>query len=316
MKDKSTINLRKSMGRGSIEHKTKVSEREGDIMTLAKKEVTTVPPTISIKEAAEVMVNHKFRRLPITDPGSEKLLGIVTAMDILNFLGGGNKFKIMEEKYDDNFLAAINESIREIMTREVKSLSNKDSINDCINLMLKYNVGAIPIVDDNDKIVGIITERDFALAMAGVLTDELVKDYMTTHVITTTPGTPIEGASKIMVRNHLRRIPVVGKTKEDSAVHGEKEILEGIVTSNDVLKFLGDNKLFSKMKSTSGLEILDTKITEIMEDNVVTVDPLTRVGDLCEILEEKDIGGVPVVKNGELLGIITEKDILKAIHKS
>jgi len=316
MKDKSAINLRKSMGRGSIEHESRVSEHEGDIMTLAKKDVTTVPPTISIIEAAEVMVDHKFRRLPITDPGSEKLLGIVTAMDILNFLGGGSKFKIMEEKYDDNFLAAINESIREIMTRDVISLTNKDSITDCIDLMLKYNVGAIPIVDDNEKIVGIITERDFALAMAGVLTDELVKDFMTEKVITTTPGTPIEGASKIMVRNSLRRIPVVGKTKEDSALYTEKELLEGIITSNDVLQFLGDSKLFSKMKSTSGLEVLDTKITEIMEDNVVTVDPLTRVGDLCKILEEKDIGGVPVVKNGELLGIVTEKDILNAIHKS
>lgn len=315
MKDKSAINLRKSMGRGSVEHETRVSEHEGDIMTLAKKEVISVPPSTSIKEVAEVMVDHKFRRLPVTDPGSEKLLGIVTAMDILNFLGGGDKFNIMEEKYHDNFLAAINESVREIMTREVKFMSHKDSINECIGLMLETDIGALPIVDDNDKVVGIITERDFALAMAGVLTDELVEDYMTTDVITTTPGTPIEGVSKIMVRNKLRRVPIMGKAKEDTAAHGEVEELEGIVTSNDVLKFLGDNKLFSKLESNSGAEVLDTKISEIMEEDVATVEPLTRLGDLCEIFIENDIGGVPVTKNEELLGIITERDILKAIHK-
>ncbi len=89
MKDKSAINLRKSMERGSIENETRVSEHVGDIMTLAKKEVISVPPTTSIIEVAEVMVKQKFRRIPITDPGSQKLLGIVTAMDILNFLGGG-----------------------------------------------------------------------------------------------------------------------------------------------------------------------------------------------------------------------------------
>jgi CBS domain-containing protein len=315
MKDKSAINLRKSMERGSIEHETRVSEHEGDIMTLAKKEVISVPPTTSIIEVAEIMVENKFRRLPVTDPGSEKLLGIVTAMDVLNFLGGGDKFNIVEEKYHDNFLAAINESVKEIMTRDVKFMTHKDSINDCIDLMLDSDVGALPIVNDDEKLVGIITERDFALAMAGVLTDELVEDFMSSDVITTTPGTPIEGASKIMVRNKLRRIPIMGKAIEDTANHGEKEILEGIVTSNDVLKFLGDSELFSKMESISGLEILDTKVSEIMEANVTTVEPLTRLGDLCELLREKNIGGVPVIKNGELLGIITESDVLKAINR-
>lgn len=296
MKDKSAINLRKSMERGSIESETRVSEHVGDIMTLAKKEVISVPPTTSIIEVAEVMVKQKFRRIPITDPGSQKLLGIVTAMDILNFLGGGDKFNIVEEKYNDNFLRAINESVREIMTRDVISMTNKDSINDCISLMLEKDVGALPISDENEKLVGIITERDFVLAMAGVLTEELVEDFMSNNVITTTPGTPIESASKIMVRNKLRRIPILAKAIEDTAVHNEKESLEGIITSSDVLKFLGDNELFSKMESNSALGVLETKISEIMEDEVITVEPLTRLGDLCEILREKDIGGVPVVR--------------------
>jgi len=138
---------------------------------------------------------------------------------------------------------------------------------------------------------------------------------MTEKIITTTPGTPIEGVSKIMVRNKFRRVPIVGKSKEDTAVHGEIEELEGIVTSNDVLKFFGDNKLFTRLESNSGVEILNTKISEIMEEEVNTVEPLTRLGELCEIFVEKDIGGAPVVKNGELLGIITEKDVLKAIYK-
>ncbi len=274
MKDKNAINLRKSMGRGSVEHETRVSEHEGDIMTLAKKEVISIPPSKSIKEAAEMMVDHKFRRLPVTDPGSKKLLGIVTAMDILNFLGGGEKFNIMEEKYHDNFLAAINESVREIMTRDVKFMTHKDSISDCVKVMLDNDVGALPIVDDNDKLVGIISERDFALAMAGVLTDELVEDFMTKKVITTTPGTPIEGSSKIMVRNKLRRIPIIGE--ERKTTHPEEEKLVGIVTSNDLLKFFGDSKLFTKMESNSGMEILDTKISDIMEKEIFTIEPLTR----------------------------------------
>ena len=214
MRRKDTINIVKSMDRGPIEFESRNFEHEGDIMTVAKKEVVTIPQTASIKETAVIMVKNKFRRLPITNPGTGKLLGIVTSMDILDFLGGGDKFKILEEKYHDNFLAAVNESVKKIMTRDVYYLSNKDSINNAVEKMLKYGVGALPVIDSDAKIVGIVSERDLALLLSGVLTDELVEDYMTKKVITTTPGTPIESASKIMVRNKLRRIPVLGEERK------------------------------------------------------------------------------------------------------
>ena len=203
MKDKNTKNLRKSMNRGSVEHESKVAENEGEIMTLAKKEVICIPQTKSIKEAAEMMIEHGFRRLPVTHPGSNKLLGIVTAMDILDFLGGGSKFDIIEKKHNDNFLAAINDPVKEIMTRDPISIGPKYSIRESVDVMTENGIGSVPIVDKEEKVVGIVTERDFALALAGSLTDETVGDIMIKDVITTTPGTPIESCSKIMVRNNL-----------------------------------------------------------------------------------------------------------------
>ena len=95
MKEKTSINLRKSMNRGSVEHETKVHDKQGEIMKLATADVVSIPPSKSIKDTAKVMMEHEFRRLPITDPGSGKILGIVTVMDILNFFGGGNKFNII-----------------------------------------------------------------------------------------------------------------------------------------------------------------------------------------------------------------------------
>lgn len=313
MRRKDTINIVKSMDRGPIEFESRNFEHEGDIMTVAKKEVVTIPQTASIKEAAVLMVKNKFRRLPITNPGTGKLLGIVTSMDILDFLGGGDKFKILEEKYHDNFLAAVNESVKKIMTRDVYYLSYKDSIDTAVEKMLDYGVGALPVIDADENIVGIVSERDLALLLSGVLTDELVEDYMTKKVITTTPGTPIESASKIMVRNKLRRIPVVGE--ERKTPHPEKEKLVGIVTSTDILEFLGRSTAFNNMTSNSAEEILNYKITEIMENEVITTSPLTRLGDLCELMENDGIGGVPVIKDGELEGIITESDLLKVIKQ-
>jgi CBS domain-containing protein len=313
MRRKETINKVKSRDRGSLEFESHASEHEGDIMTIAKKTVVTAPQTATIKEAAEAMVKNKFRRLPITNPGTGQILGIVTSMDILDFLGGGNNYKILEEKYAGNFLGAVNESVKEIMTRNVEVISHKDSIDDAIEKMRKKNIGALPVVDADQKMVGIVSERDFVNLLSGVLTDEVVEDYMTKKVISTTPGTRIEGASKIMVRNKLRRIPVVGEERKTS--HPEKDKIMGIVTATDILEFLGKNSAFDKMISNNAEDVLNTTITEIMEKKVVSTTASTKLGDLCNSMENEGIGGLPVVFNGELEGIITERDIMKAVSK-
>lgn len=292
------------------ERETKIAEKDGDIMSVATTDVISIPPTKSIKDTAKVMMEHEFRRLPITDPGSGKILGIVTVMDILDFLGGGSKYNIIDKKYDDNFLAAINEPIREIMSRDIVTLSNKASIGQTIKTMLANQIGAIPIVTAEDELVGIVTERDIALSLAGVVTNEVVQDYMSTKVFTTTPGTPVESACKIMVRNRLRRIPIEGGEADISKAN--KKLL-GIVTSTDIIRFFNDKKLFDNMSSNAASDVLDTKLSEIMATNMVTVEPNERLGDLCTIFKEKNIGGVPVVKDDKIMGIITERDILNAI---
>ena len=310
MKDKTSINRKSNTG--AVERETKVHDREGDIMNIATRDVISIPPSKSIKDTAKVMMEHHFRRLPISDPGSGKLLGIVTVMDILDFFGGGKKFNIIEKKYEDNFLAAINEPIKEIMTRDVITESNKSSIGETIETMLKYQLGAIPIVDGDGKLAGIVTERDIALSRAGAVGKDTVQDYMSTKVFTTTPGTPLESACKIMVRNGLRRIPIVGGEADISKA--AKKLL-GILTSTDVIRYLNAKDLFTHLNSNLASDVLETKISEIMVKEPITVEPDMGIGDLCELFEEKNIGGVPVVRDDDVLGIITERDILNAVKR-
>jgi len=312
-KNRETTLLSKSRSRDPIEFETHLAEHDGDIMSIAKKEVITIPQSATIKEAADLMVKHKFRRLPIIDPGSKEIRGIVTIMDILDFLGGGDRYQLIEKKHDGNFLAAINEPVREIMTRDVEILSNKNSIEDAIKKMVGKEIGALPIINSNKNIVGIISERDFALILSGILTDETVEDYMTTSVIKTTPGTRVEGASKIMVRNKLRRIPIIGE--ERKTPHPEKDKLVGILTATDILNFFGNNTAFEKIITNDADDVLNTTLKDIMTHNVVTTNVYTKLGDLCSIMEKEGIGGIPVVRENELLGIITESDILRAISE-
>ena len=284
-----------------------------NIMKIASKDVVSIPPSKSIKDTAKVMMEHQFRRLPITDPGSGKVLGIVTVMDILDFFGGGNKFNIIEKKYQDNFLAAINEPVREIMSRDVICLSEKASVNDVVETMLSNQIGALPLVDGDDKLIGIVTERDIALSRAGGMDDRTAQDYMTTKVFNTTPGTPVESACKIMVRNGLRRIPIVGGEADISKA--AKKLL-GIVTSTDIIRFLNAKEFFDNLSSNAASEILEkTKLSEIMVEDAIVVEPEDTIGEICELFKISNIGGVPVIKEDVVIGIITERDILRAVKK-
>ena len=310
MKDKTSINRKSNTG--AVERETKVHDKEGDIMAIANRDVVSIPPSKSIKDTAKVMMEHEFRRLPITDPGSGKLLGIVTVMDILDFFGGGKKFNIIEKKYEDNFLAAINEPVKEIMTRDLITLSYKASIGETIETMLANQLGAIPLVDADGKIAGIVTERDIALSLAGIAGNETVQDYMSTKVFNTTPGTPLEGACKIMVRNGLRRIPIIGGEADISKA--AKKLL-GIITSTDIVRFLNAKELFDHLNSNLATDVLKTTVSEIMVEDAITVPPTETIGDLCQLFADKNIGGVPVVKDNEVIGIITERDILNAVKR-
>jgi len=282
------------LDRGAREFETRIHEHEGEVMGIARRNVVIVPPTISIKGAAETMASYKTRRLPITHPGTEKLEGIVISRDIINFLGGGEKYKIISEKYSGNLFAAVNDTIRDIMSREVFFLQDTASIDDVIEEMREKDVGGFPIVNAEERVVGIVEEKDLVRQIAGAITGEEVADLMTTDLITITPGTTIKDTSRFMIANDIRRLPVIQEDK-----------LIGVITTTDILRYFASNEMFKHMKG----DPLSERIHKIMVTNLVTVSPQEDAGKAAHIMKEQDVGCVLVVDKG-LVGILTERDLL------
>ncbi|MDI6655569.1 MAG: CBS domain-containing protein, partial [Candidatus Hydrothermarchaeota archaeon] len=205
--------MTQARGRGSLEFGSRVAEREGSIISIAAKEVVTIPPTMSIKGAAETMTKYGFRRLPVADPGTNRLLGIIGSSDIIDFLGGGDKVQIIQKRYRGNFLAAINQSVREIMVTDVLSVSKDATIKDALNLIIKTRIGGVVVVDDDKKVLGIVTEHDLAFLLADKLTGKKVEEHMTKKVVTSSPKTTLGEATKTMTENSFRRLPIVSNER-------------------------------------------------------------------------------------------------------
>ncbi len=120
-----------------------------DVMT---RDPITLSPTETVGQADELMTQNRFRQIPIVM--SKELVGIVTDRDIRSFLSGS-----LLASPDDRD-RAFNTPIREIMTSEPITVSPEDDLQEAIELLIEEKIGGIPVVDDNEGLVGIVTYVD------------------------------------------------------------------------------------------------------------------------------------------------------------
>lgn len=126
---------------GPVDFDAREAEYVGDIMAVATSDVVTVPPTTTIMGSIKTMTARGFRRVPVTDAGTKRLEGIVTSVDIVDFLGGGDRNLLVEKHYNGNLLAAINAEVREIMQHNVAYVKSDAKIDDVLRIMLEKKPG-------------------------------------------------------------------------------------------------------------------------------------------------------------------------------
>ena len=110
------------------------------------------------------------------------------------------------------------------MIKDPVTLSPEKTIKDALQLMKKYSVSGIPIVDNSKKLVGILTNRDLRFEPNEKLK---VSQLMTKENLVTAPiGTTLEKAEKILQKYKIEKLPVVDK----------KGVLKGLITFKDIMK--------------------------------------------------------------------------------
>ena len=103
------------------------------------------------------------------------------------------------------------------------TIKRGSTVKNALDLMAEYHIGGIPVVDDDNNLVGIVTNRDlrFEKDMGKHIDDVMTKD----NIITTHPGTDMETASQILQENKIEKLPVVENGK-----------LVGLITYKDITK--------------------------------------------------------------------------------
>ena len=121
--------------------------------------------------------------------------------------------------------------ISQLLTRNLVSINENKTTYNAIKLLTTNNIGALPVLNDNMELSGIISERDIIREISINLSVNFkksnIKSIMTSKVITINKNTKSETIMDIMSKNKIRHIPVV-----------ENKLLIGIVSIGDVVKRL------------------------------------------------------------------------------
>lgn len=121
------------------------------------------------------------------------------------------------------------ESIKQIMSKTVRTIEKSKSIRGALDTMISHDIGSVVVVDDS-KIVGIITERDIMRNIGREMNylDRKCGDVCSNPVISIGPNAESWEAFEVMLRNKIRRLPVLD----------ENQRLVGMVTERDLFKWV------------------------------------------------------------------------------
>ena len=115
-----------------------------------------------------------------------------------------------------------------VMTTELLTVSTDTPIYEAISLMVDNGVTGIPVVDDEMRIIGMVTEKDVLKSLA-----ELNKsggkagDFMTADVVSFDENEDLITICECLINNHFRRVPILSEGK-----------LVGIVSRKDIIQYI------------------------------------------------------------------------------
>ncbi|MGW2270162.1 CBS domain-containing protein [Streptomyces yangpuensis] len=186
--------------------------------------------------------------------------------------------------------------VGDLMTDEVVAVVSATSFKDVAKLLAQHDISGLPVVDDEDRVVGVVSESDLLVrrgtpvaphSVASPLAEVTAGEVMSTPAVTVHAEETAADAARLMTRRNVERLPVVD----------EEDRLVGIVTRRDLLR------LFLRPDAEIRRRVIDDVLRDVFDvradavevhvlDGVVTlsgaVDRQSQVPVLVRLVERLD----------------------------
>ncbi len=217
---------------------------EEQLALLMTRNPITISPGSALQTAARLLLEHSIRRLPVVDEG--KLVGLVTVADVVATIADMN----------------IDIPIKDYVEKDVVAIYNETPLPVVARIMELAGVKAVPVLDANLELVGIISDRDVISAsiiedsvemsdMSAGLDDDawtwesmrdtmsiyysvsrikvpnlIASDIMISEPITATYIASVSDCARKMKRNRIDQVPIINSNRK----------LQGLLRDHDLLK--------------------------------------------------------------------------------
>ncbi len=191
-------------------------------------------------------------------------------------------------------------------TQKNITLRPNNNIIDAVKEMVKNNIGAIPIIDNNN-LVGIFTERDLSTRTLNNNLDikkTTLAEVMTKNVETITENTTVAESIERMKKGHYRHSLVVDENGNLLQVLSQRV-------------FVANNWFLSLLEKHHHHINFSTTLADIVKSNgndyIISTSSDKFASEAINLITTKRIGAIPIIDNNKLVGIFTERDVMVKI---
>jgi CBS-domain-containing membrane protein len=306
------------------------------VSEVMRREVTSVHPETPVTQVVELLLDQAYTALPVVDNDS-KVVGIISDNDLLK--RGGMRITISLQRATDlDFVRGLHESLEnpsrtvfEVMTKEVVTARPDMLVGNAARLMVDKHLKRLPVVDQDDRLVGILGRLDILNLISTVHLPEwhpeahpvdhpaLVGDVMTRDVPTVNETATVKEIFERLVASAHKRVVVIDDHRHVVGIIADSDLLSRVSRESwpSIIEILISRIPIGKAGDEARKHIRKLRARsakEFMTRAVITVSDRMPVASALVLSAEKSVKRMPVVNaEGELLGIVGRTEMMRAL---
>jgi CBS domain-containing protein len=276
------------------------------VKTIMTKDPVVIELPATRGYALELFRKYNVRAFPVVNKKTGEVSGIISIKRLL--------------------LHPDEDQLAMIIRREVPIVQPDDDLKKAVRKMLEMDYRRVIVVDENGKVVGILTVGDIVrryLSKNEKLKDVTIENYYQKNVSVVWRGTPLKAALKALLLCNAMAIPVIDDDgnligmvdetdllRDSEIVRVMKQTALAVSSEEDWILESNPTLLFEKAE----LQLPKKPVEDIMNRELIVATPHMSVYEVAQKMVEHEIEQLPVIKGeGELTGIVRDMDIIKVI---
>lgn len=290
-----------------------------EIMT---RQIVTLDPDLTVFQAWELMLRHMVKAMPVVDQ-NQHVLGMLTDEDLMHRAGIKPHLSVAsrmdEETLREQFelLRSSPLSVREVMSSPAIVLNQNDSLGSAAALMAKHEIKRLPVLDQDEKIIGVISRVDVLKQLISPEVKPIhkkmppdsarvVKEIMYSDVPVVSMDSDLGDIVNAMIEGGMRRLIVVDKHRRPV----------GLISDSDVVSRIQPGKQRGVLEALAGGKApsIDVQAKDLMSPGVLTAEPgMKLVTAAAEMLEKQRKWLVVVDEEGRTMGLVDRQILLRSV---